>query len=380
MILLFPYLAMIILTLKKLSNYLLIHSLQHNIRHSCTSKENQKKSLSKIRLFFQKLKSIFSFQNQKKKSNANSEMTKNGNRMMARGMTRSEYYSEYKGDLHREDSELFSSVYQRNPTKNEEIDSVKRNKVQDIVNIESEELHSDPNMSEISDQNNTIPSSDNFSEQMRRSKLNANTINSIDENEPIISKNEAIKSNVSSQENKENCFSSDLFSSMTSNVNLLNLFKTDKIVINSEVLHDFSEYNLKFYLTPARFYSLKNMGNIKKISKDLLWGANNASNKNKIENAKLMYQEKSQENLEEIMGNFDSSIMNEESIWNEFSKFSLDVMYPSLNVDSVRRSSNIMMGLSKKSTQDKEIFPSTSTFLIEFYKGLILHCVLKSGK
>jgi hypothetical protein len=139
------------------------------------------------------------------------------------------------------------------------------------------------------------------------------------------------------------------------NPSLVGLLGINKMVIESDLLESHSEYKLKFYVTPNRFYSLKDIKKIKKISKDLLWGANNASNKNKIQNAKLMFQEKSQENLEEMMGNYDPTVMKEETIWNTFSNINFDISFPEINLDGIRRSSKVMMGNSLNQSQHKEM-------------------------
>lgn len=280
-------------------------------------------SSSKLRTFFAKFKSFFTSKSDSKNSK---------DQDFHRNMTKSEFFSEHRGDTGREISG--SLVFRSNNTRGEE--SYDKT---DSLKPKIEDQPSDPNTSGLSGRE-TISSSENGPNPGTKPKR-AQATPEDKEAEDLLRKATCLSQQESLQDSK---MTKEGLWLVEKNPSLVGLLGLDKVVVEADVLEAHSEFKLKFYVTPNRFYSLKDLRSIKKVSKDLLWGANNASNKNKIENARLMFQEKSQENLDEMMGNYDAAIMHEEGIWKQMGNIALDVPFPEFNLENVLRTSKVIMG------------------------------------
>ena len=116
--------------------------------------------------------------------------------------------------------------------------------------------------------------------------------------------------------------------SLSKNMDFLKMFRTDKMVFQPCLLEQQSRFKLKYLISKHRMYSINGMDQIKKVYKKIILGTQEATDRNRILNAKINFEEKSQENLDEMTGNFDPLFMNEESISNKLSFLEFNFKLP----------------------------------------------------
>ena len=118
--------------------------------------------------------------------------------------------------------------------------------------------------------------------------------------------------------------------SLSKNMDFLKMFRTDKMVFQPCLLEQQSRFKLKYLISKHRMYSINGMEQIKKVYKKIILGTQEATDRNRILNAKINFEEKSQENLDEMTGNFDPLFMKEETISNKMSFMEFNFKLPGL--------------------------------------------------